>query len=84
MYFVKANTERVYPILICLASIWGFIRMVISNYMLIRYAGQFLSMNLSMNTVLGILLKACVFILIMYQTYVLGQKRKYALDAGEK
>ena len=75
MYFVKANTEKLYPILIYLASIWGIIRMVMNNYMLIRYTGQFLSMNAA----LGTLLKAGIYILIIYQTYILGQKRKSAL-----
>lgn len=76
LYFVKANTKKIYPMLICLASAWGIIRMVVSNYMLIRYAGEFVSMNMA----LGILLKICIYILIVYQTCVLNRKRKYALE----
>lgn len=54
--------------------------MVISNYEIIHHAGQFVSMN----TALGILLKACIYILIMYQTYTLTQKRKNAIEVSEQ
>lgn len=76
LYFVKSKSERIWPMLIFIASIWGIIRMIINNYMIIRYAGQFVSMN----TALSILLKACIYILIVYQTYTLRQKRKSALE----
>jgi hypothetical protein len=32
---------------------------------------------------LSILLKTCIYILIMYQTYTLGQKRKHAVEAAQ-
>lgn len=73
MYFIRANTGKICPILIYLACLWGIMRMIIANYMFIRYAGDFLAMN----TALGILLKICIYILILYQTYILGQKRKH-------
>lgn len=80
LYFVKAKSERVCPMLLYLASAWGIILIVVNNYMLIRYAGDYLSMN----TALNILLRLCIYTLIIYQTYVLGQKRKKALDVKEK
>lgn len=76
MYFVKARAERIYTVLIYITSMWGIFRIIINNYMIIRYAGQFVSMN----TALGLLLKICIYILIIYQTYTLGQKRRGTLD----
>ena len=72
MYFVKVRAEKIYAGLIYGTCIWCIIRIIISNYMIIRYTGHFVSMN----TALGILLKICIYILIMYQVYTLGQKRK--------
>jgi transcriptional regulator with XRE-family HTH domain len=79
LYFIRARVERIVPVFICAASVWGILRMVINNYALIRYAGQYVSMN----TALSILLKTCIYILIMYQTFTLGQKRKHAVEAGQ-
>lgn len=80
MYFVKARNEKMYSILICLAAIWGIVRMAVNSYMMICYAGEFVSMNAALN----MLLKVCIYVLIMYQTYVLSRKRKNALDMSGK
>ena len=55
-------------------------RIAITTYEMIRYAGQFVSMN----TTLGLLLKICIYILILYQTYVLNKKRKNAIEVSEQ
>lgn len=77
-----SNTGSVYglPILISIASIWGIVRIILANYEMIRYAGQYVSMN----TTLGLLLKICIYILILYQTYVLNNKRKNAIEISEQ
>ncbi|MDD6811000.1 MAG: helix-turn-helix transcriptional regulator [Lachnospiraceae bacterium] len=77
MYFIWKKVSGIYPILIYAASVWNIIRMAINFYMIVRETGQVVSMN----TTLGILLKASIYILIMYQTYTLEQKRKMVLVA---
>jgi transcriptional regulator with XRE-family HTH domain len=79
LYFIRARVEKIVPAFICVASVWGIFRIIINNYELIRYAGQYVSMN----SALSLFLKTCIYILIMYQTYVLVQKRKRAVEAGE-
>lgn len=78
MYFVKARAERIYTVLIYITSMLGIFRIIINNYMIIHYAGHFVSMN----TALGLLLKICIYILIIFQTYTLGKKRKKTLESG--
>lgn len=80
MYFAKINSKKVCQILIYLVSIWEIIRMVFGCYMLIRYAGEFVSMD----TALGIMMNVCIYILIMYQTYILSKKRKNVLDISNQ
>lgn len=80
LYFVSAKNSKALPILISIASIWGIVRIILANYEMIRYAGQYVSMN----TTLGLLLKICIYILILYQTYVLNNKRKNAIEISEQ
>ncbi len=44
-YFVSGKNNRALPLLILIISLWGITRMVIAYYVMIRYAGQFVSMN---------------------------------------
>lgn len=80
LYFVSAKNNKSLPILIPIACIWGIVRIILANYEMIRYAGQYVSMN----TTLGLLLKICIYILILYQTYVLNKKRKNAIEISEQ
>lgn len=80
LYFISAKNNKALPILISIASIWGIVRIILANYEMIRYAGQYVSMN----TALGLLLKICIYILILYQTYVLNNKRKNAIEISEQ
>lgn len=80
LYFISAKNNKALPILISIASIWGIVRIILANYEMIRYAGQYVSMN----TTLRLLLKICIYILILYQTYVLNNKRKNAIEISEQ
>jgi hypothetical protein len=37
-----------------------------------------------MNAAIGIIFKMCIYILIMYQTYTLGKKRKSAIETKKE
>lgn len=78
LYFISGKNNKVLPLLVSIASICGIVRIVITTYEMIRYTGQFVSMN----TVLG-LLKISIYCLILYQTYVLNKKRKNAIEVSE-
>jgi len=78
LYFVSAKNNKCLPVLIWLASIWGIVRIALSSYEIIHYAGQFVSMN----TALQALLKISIYTLILYQSYVLGKKRKNAISVS--
>lgn len=80
LYFISAKNNKALPILISIASTWGIVRIILANYEMIRYAGQYVSMN----TTLGLLLKICIYILILYQTYVLNNKRRNAIEISEQ
>lgn len=80
LYFISAKNNKALPILISIASTWGIVRIILANYEMIRYAGQYMSMN----TTLGLLLKICIYILILYQTYVLNKKRKNAIEINKQ
>ncbi|MDO4978414.1 MAG: helix-turn-helix transcriptional regulator [Eubacteriales bacterium] len=79
-FFVKANEQNVFRIIIYMASSWGILRLVITNYYMIRYAGQFVSMN----NALSILLKISIYILLIYQAYTLKNKRNRVFSTEEK
>lgn len=76
MFFCKAKAEKIWIVLITMGALWGIIRMISSSYMIIRYAGQFVSMN----TALGILLKTSIYILIIFQVFTLYKKRLSAVE----
>lgn len=75
-YFVSGKKSKIYSIIIYLAAIWGMFRIIYSNYNLIVYANQYLSMNNTVRLVLGI----AIHCLVIYQTYVLWIKRQNAID----
>lgn len=76
LYFISAKNNSALSVLIVAASLWGMFQIILSNYQLIRFAGQYASMS----TTLEMLLKLCIYALIIYQTYVLNKKRKNAVE----
>jgi len=66
LYFVSAKNIKALPVLIVIASLWGIVRLVVANYEMIRFASQYLSLDTSLN----LLLKICIYLSILYQTYV--------------
>jgi len=71
LYFCQARNEKIWMGLIVAVSIWGIARMMISTGIMMIYAAQYMSMT----TALGILLKLCVYLLFIYQVYVMNRKR---------
>lgn len=80
LYFVRGKNKKVFPTLIAIASLWEIVRLVATNYVTILTIGQNISMNISLN----LLLQICIYLLILYQTYVLYIKRKKAIEISEK
>lgn len=77
-YFVLGKKSKIFPVLIFVASIWGMFRIIFSNYQLIVYGKQYLSMNSTVNLVLEI----AIHVLVIYQTYILWIKRQKAIDVS--
>lgn len=78
-YFVLGKKSKSFPTMIYAAALWGMFRIILSNYQLIVYGKQYLSMNSTVNLVLEIAIHG----LVIYQTYVLWIKRKNAIDVKE-
>lgn len=72
LYFIKGKNECRYRILLYLGCGWGILRMLLYHHFMIQSHG------LSMNAAVGLLLKICIYVLIIYQTCVLWKKRKKA------
>lgn len=69
-YFCKAKCNfRWYPLLV-IVSAWGAVLILLNTYSVVKYAGQFVSMN----TALNLLLKICIYLLIIYQAYIVKRK----------
>ena len=79
LYFVSGKNNKVLLLLVSIASICGIVRILITNYEMLCYAGQFASMNMA----LGLLLKISIYVLILYQTYALNKKRKNAIEVSK-
>lgn len=72
LYFIKGKNECRYRILLYLGCGWEILRMLLYHHSMIQSHG------LSMNAAVGLLLKICIYVLIIYQTCVLWKKRKKA------
>ena len=77
-YFVRGNNSKIFLYMIYIASAWGMFRLILSNYQLIVFTRQ----NLSMNTMIGVVVKVAMYGLIIYQTYTLWKKRKNAMETN--
>ena len=79
-YFIKADNRKVWICLIALASIWGILWAVITMYPSISGAGERLALKSTFGTVLSI----SIYVLILFQTYILYKKRLNAIEVSEK
>ena len=75
-YFCNAKREPVWHRSIIVVSAWKIILILMNTYSFISPSSQ----SLSMNAALNLLLKVCIYFLIIYQTFIMKQKRKHAID----
>lgn len=75
-YLCSAKMEPVWYRSIIVVSGWEILLILANTYSGISFTSQFLSMNAALN----LLLKICIYFLIIYQTYIMKQKRKHAID----
>ena len=78
-YFYKAKMESVWYWSLMVVSGWRILLIIWNTYSNIRLAVKFISMN----TTLNLLLKICIYFLIIYQTYTMKRKREQALVVTE-
>ncbi len=78
-YFYIAKTKSVWYWSLIAVSGWEIFLIIWSTYSNIRWAAEFISMN----TALNLLLKICIYFLIIYQAYIMKQKREQALAVTE-
>lgn len=78
-YFYKAKMESVWYWSLMVVSGWRILLIIWNTYSNIRSAAKFISMN----TTLNLLLKICIYLLIIYQTYTMKRKREQALAVTE-
>lgn len=75
-YFCKVKMAPVWYRSIIVVSGWEILLIIMNTYSIISSDSQFVSMNAALN----LLLKICIYFLIIYQTYTMKQKRKHAID----
>jgi len=78
-YFCRAETAKIWPVLIFAASFWGISRTITAAFILAKYADQVISMYTAMNITINI----SVCLLFIYQTYTLKRKRHIALEVSQ-
>ncbi len=71
LFFMLEKNNKELPILVYVSSLFGIVQILLSIIQMICHARQMVSMN----TILGMLLKITIYGLIIYQTYVLRKKR---------
>ena len=79
-YFVRGNNHKIFPCMVYIASVWGMLRLIFTNYQLIVNTRQYFSMN----STIRLVLEVAIYGLIIYQTYTLGIKRKNAIEISNK
>lgn len=79
VYYIKGKNKKVFPILVGVASVFGIVRIIATIIGMNLFAGQYVSLYI----ILEWLLKMSIYVLILYQTYVLWIKRKQA-EEGSK
>ena len=79
-YFIRSKNAKIWLYTILTVSVWGIAQIVIYAYQMIRYAGQFLSMDHTVRFVL----EMAIYGLILYQTSTLNRKRRDAIAVGDE
>lgn len=74
-FFCNAKMKPVWYRSIIVVSGWEILLILMNTYSYISSASQFLSMN----TALNLLLKICIYLLIIYQTCIIRRKREFAI-----
>lgn len=74
-YFYKAKMKSVWYWSLMVVSGWGILLIIWNTCSKIRLAVEVISMN----TALNLLLKICIYLLIIYQAYIMKRKREQAL-----
>lgn len=71
-YFINNKLKKKWIVMIYAIDIWAMIRLVANNYIIITKTHEFVSTN----TAIQMLLKLCIYFLIIYQTNLLFKKSK--------
>ena len=74
-FFYKAKTESVWYGSLMVVSGWNILLTIWNTYSNIRFVAE----SVSMNTSLNLLLKICIYLLIIYQTFTMKRKREQAV-----
>ncbi|RKM61621.1 XRE family transcriptional regulator [Butyrivibrio sp. XB500-5] len=77
-FFVRGDNRKIWIRLIDIVSVWGIFRIIFSNFQMIRFSSQYLSMN----TTVRIVLTIGIYALILYQTRALSRKRENAIKTS--
>jgi hypothetical protein len=77
LYFCKPASQKIWLYVVYFASCWGIAFSFYSVYAMVRFATE----NMTMQTTLNLFLKICIYASIVYQSYILNQKRQRALEA---
>jgi transcriptional regulator with XRE-family HTH domain len=77
LYFCKPTSKKIWLYVVYFASCWGIAFSFYSVYEMVRFATE----NMTMQTTLNLFLKICIYASIVYQAYILNQKRLRALEA---
>lgn len=86
LYFCKVKYEKLCAAVVVIVSGWGMLRIIINicamvmitapyHLLFVRYMMQSVPMNIAV----GALLKFCIYLLFIYQVYILSKKRKLAV-----
>ncbi len=78
-YFFRTTSNKAYVYLIYLTAAWEIFTIIHTYYRIVLAGEEYLAMNTSVNLVLKVL----IYGLIIYQTYVLGVKRKNAIAMSD-
>lgn len=71
-YFINNKLKKKWIVMIYAIDIWAMIRIIANNYIIITKTHEFVSTN----TAIQMLLKLCIYFLIIYQTNLLFKKSK--------
>lgn len=80
-YLCKGKNQSVWYRIIIVVSAWEIFLIIFNIYSVIRYATESVLIGfVSLNTALSLLLRICIYLLIIYQVYIVKRKRDNAAD----